>query len=114
MLSVIRGGARKTRIMYQANLSYKLLVRYLDFTLKSGLVSLSSESEELYIVTRKGKEFLDQYRRFSEHSMELEKKLNDIKREKAFLINTFIGRLMSSAPRDQISGSKDAESDRME
>jgi len=30
MLSVVRGGAKKTHIMYQANLSYTLLGRYLS------------------------------------------------------------------------------------
>jgi len=40
VLSVISGneGARKTQIMYQAYLSYKLLVRYLKDVMDAGLV----------------------------------------------------------------------------
>jgi len=40
VLGVVSGGARKTQIMYQANLSYKLLVHYLKDVIKMGLVKM--------------------------------------------------------------------------
>jgi len=85
ILSVVKGGARKTRIMYQANLSYRLLSRYLDFTLESGLVSISSESEYYYALTKKGMEFLEQYRKYSQRIREVEEQLKDVRKERALL-----------------------------
>jgi len=55
--------AKKTQIMYQANLSYKLLCRYLDEVVDAGLVSL--EDEDFYLLTEKGKEFLFQHEEYS-------------------------------------------------
>ena len=38
VLEVAKGGARKTQIMYGANLSYRLLTRYLKEVMDTGLV----------------------------------------------------------------------------
>jgi predicted transcriptional regulator len=63
MLFVVRGNyANKTRIMYQANLSYKLLCRYLEDVVNAGLISF--EKGNSYVLTSKGVEFL---KRFEEH-----------------------------------------------
>lgn len=97
ILSVLKGGARKTRIMYQANLSYSLLTRYLNFTLKSGLISVSSESEEHYVVTAKGIEFLQRYRRYSQRNKDIEEKLKDVMKER-----TLLERIYAREMREQV------------
>jgi len=63
ILSVAESGSSKTRIMYQANLSYRLLIRYLDMILKAGLVYLNDSSE--YVTTAKGRDFLEKFRKYS-------------------------------------------------
>jgi len=63
MLFVVRGNyANKTRIMYQANLSYKLLCRYLEDVVNAGLIRF--EKGNSYVLTSKGEKFL---KRFEEH-----------------------------------------------
>jgi len=59
-------GAKKTRIMYKSNLSYRQLQTYLDFVLNSGLLTKSESGSvgnfSLYKTTAKGKAFLRAYR----------------------------------------------------
>jgi predicted transcriptional regulator len=52
ILHVTGGNAKKTQIMYQANLSYKLLQRYLNEVVKASLVSLESKTQN-YMLTQK-------------------------------------------------------------
>ena len=56
ILSAVSGGIKKTHIMYKANLSYKLLARYLDDLLTADLVVLKENS--LYCLTERGEQFL--------------------------------------------------------
>jgi predicted transcriptional regulator len=51
-------GSKKTHIMYGANLSYKLLTKYLGEVLDAGLVCAE---ESCYLLTEKGREFLHVY-----------------------------------------------------
>ena len=51
-------GSKKTHIMYGANLSYKLLTRYLGEVLDAGLVCVQGAC---YFITEKGGEFLEAY-----------------------------------------------------
>jgi len=83
VLSIASGKARKTQIMYQANLSYKLLCRYLDEVVEAGLVT--SESEEYYVLTPKGKEFLNRHGEYLKRCKSLEQHLNYINNEKTAL-----------------------------
>lgn len=55
-------GARKTKIMYFANLSFLLLNKYLEDALHVGF--LQAHGEE-YLMTKKGEAFLERYRQFS-------------------------------------------------
>ena len=88
ILSVVKGGAKKTRIMYQANLSYRLLTVYLRFVRESGLVSTQSKSN--YVLTQKGREFLEKYKQYSHRFEQLETELNDIKKERGLLETLYI------------------------
>jgi len=77
VLRVVSQGAKKTQIMYQANLSYKLLTRYLAEVLEVCLVRFE-DKEECYVLTRKGKAFLEEYKKYSRSNKRLEKQLNNI------------------------------------
>lgn len=83
ILSITRKRASKTRIMYQANLSYKLLCKYLDRVITAGLVK--TEDGRLYVLTRKGKEFLSRHKEYSKHRKSLEEHRNHIKNERNVL-----------------------------
>jgi len=66
-------GSRKTHIMYQANLSYKLLTRYLKEVLTAGLIC---KEKSYYVLTEKGNEFLQFYEDYSSKRKEIEKGIN--------------------------------------
>jgi len=83
ILSIADKGAKKTRIMYHANLSYKLLCRYLGEVLDAGLVSF--EDEDCYVLTAKGKEFLSRHEEYSKRCRSLEEHLNHVNDEKTVL-----------------------------
>jgi predicted transcriptional regulator len=88
VLSVVSDGARKTQIMYQANLSYKLLIQYLKDVLEAGLVR--SDSDDFFRLTRKGVAFLRHFKRYHERRQKLGKQLRGIKDEKVMLENRFL------------------------
>jgi len=83
ILRIASNGAKKTHIMYQANLSYKLLCRYLTEVMRAGLVSL--KGEECYGLTKKGQEFLDRFGEYSKRCKHLEEHFNDVNNEKMVL-----------------------------
>lgn len=62
IVRVAGSGARKTKIMYFANLSYVLLTRYLEDALGAGFLRFNGGQ---YEVTRKGEIFLGKYKEFS-------------------------------------------------
>ncbi len=62
ILNVASTRAKKTRIMYFANLSYALLEKYLPEVLKLEFISYDNEC---YEVTEKGRAFLEKYSSFS-------------------------------------------------
>ena len=63
ILSVALGGARKTEIVYKANLNFKRIERYLPFLEERGLMESSGP---IYKTTEKGKEFLRGYEKMEE------------------------------------------------
>jgi len=83
ILSIASRRAKKTQIMYQANLSYKLLCRYLGEVLDAGLVSF--ENEECYVLTAKGEEFLNRHEEYSKRCKNLEEHLNHVNDERVAL-----------------------------
>jgi predicted transcriptional regulator len=70
ILSVASQGARKTHIMYRANLSYDQLNEYLSFLLGNGLIEKRADTEYegtvVYKVTQKGRQFLEKYSRLQD------------------------------------------------
>ena len=77
MLLVASNGAKKTQIMYQANLSYRLLTKYLEEVRKAYLLSFERKQRR-YIVTSKGQQFLEVYKEYSKRNKVVEKRLNDV------------------------------------
>ncbi|MGE5662393.1 MAG: winged helix-turn-helix domain-containing protein [Ignavibacteriales bacterium] len=64
----------KTQIMYQANLNYDMLMKYLTEALNFQFVMLDSESR-FYQITDKGQEFLEAYREYSKANKKKERQL---------------------------------------
>jgi predicted transcriptional regulator len=83
ILLIASRRAKKTQIMYQANLSYRLLCRYLTEVLDAGLVSF--ENRDCYVLTAKGKEFLSRHEEYSKRCKGLEEHLNHVNHEKIVL-----------------------------
>ena len=63
ILRVARGGAKKTWIVYKANLNFKIVRDYLAELKGKGLLS-SQEDIGFYRTTERGLEFLEQYDSF--------------------------------------------------
>ncbi len=84
ILSIANGrSTRKTQIMYQANLSYRLLVRYLKEVTEAGLVLL--DNEEFYVLTARGKAFLSRHAKYSKRCKGLERHLTYVNNDRATL-----------------------------
>lgn len=83
ILEIVRDGAKKTHIMYKANLSYKLLCKYLDEVLECGLVRV--DCEDSYVVAPKGKKFLQQFNRYMQRREHVKEELKNVNKEKALL-----------------------------
>ena len=96
VISVAGQGARKTKIMYFANLSYLLLQRYLADAVRVGFLRLAGEE---FMVTAKGMEFLDRYQRFSGRASRVEADLAALRSEELELERL-------CGPRRKNSGSK--------
>jgi len=78
VVRVAGSGARKTKIMYFANLSFLLLNRYLGDALHVGL--LRSNGEE-YLVTKKGEAFLERYKAFASRRVNVRADLSELESE---------------------------------
>jgi predicted transcriptional regulator len=62
ILNAAAGGAKKTKIMYCANLSYKLLEKYLEEAIRIGFMRFNNDC---YEVTERGQALLEKYDQFS-------------------------------------------------
>lgn len=84
MLNAASGGAKKTQIMYQANLSYKLLAKYLAEVMEACLVRFE-RGKRCYVLTSKGREFLERYKEYSRRNKHVERQLNDLQDKRKLL-----------------------------
>lgn len=66
ILEITLNEATKTDIVYKANLNFKQVQKFLDFLIKKGLISVSSNKRKRYRTTEKGKEFIRRYRKIVE------------------------------------------------
>jgi predicted transcriptional regulator len=81
ILQVVSQNAKKTQIMYQANLSYKVLTKYLTEVNEASLVDFEYE-KQCYMLTAKGRAFLNAYKEYSRDNRHIEKRLNNIDSKK--------------------------------
>ena len=61
ILRVSRSGAKKTQIVYKANLNFKIVKKYLRRLIENGMLE-PPRDDRLFTTTNKGVNFLDQYR----------------------------------------------------
>jgi predicted transcriptional regulator len=81
ILQIAKNGSRKTRIMYQGNLSFDLLQKYLDMLVKHGLLEPRGDSEKKsYAATEKGRRFLEDYYELQKYSEIAETKKRTLER----------------------------------
>ncbi len=59
ILRAARGGAKKTRIVYQANLNFKIVEKYLKNLILRGY--LETNGNGVYLTTLKGNGFIKRY-----------------------------------------------------
>jgi len=76
-------GVKRTQIMYQAYLSYRLLVQYLNDITEAGLVVCGEEN--CYKLTPKGEKFLVKFSEYNKSRESVNKKLNHVKGQKLLL-----------------------------
>lgn len=69
MLEAIGDGARKTHIVYKANLNFESCRKYLNAMRNAGLVEIRIESPMKWAITEKGRVFLKKYKEFQEISL---------------------------------------------
>jgi predicted transcriptional regulator len=84
ILHVVSQSAKKTQIMYKANLSYKVLTKYLTEVSEASLVDFECE-KQCYMLTAKGREFMEAYKKYSRGNRHLKKRLNEIDGKKKVL-----------------------------
>jgi predicted transcriptional regulator len=84
ILHVASQEAKKTQIMYQANLSYKVLQRYLNEVTGASLVQFMGENQS-YLITSKGQDYLSAYKEYSRTNKSIEKRMNDFSNKRRVL-----------------------------
>jgi predicted transcriptional regulator len=75
-------GAKKTKIMYFANLSFLLLNKYLEDALNVGFLRFN---EDQYLMTKKGGTFLQRYKEFSNRYSSVKAACEELEAEAADL-----------------------------
>jgi len=82
ILHAAGSGAKKTRIMGGANLSYRLMEKYLKSTVQAGFLRLNDEG---YEVTEEGQDFLKRYLDFVGRYSKLESEVQSALFERGVL-----------------------------
>jgi len=77
-----KDNVKKTKIMYSANLSYRLLQKYLNEALNLGFMQVNNDG---YEVTERGRIFLEKYENFSRKYFNLERELENLRFEREVL-----------------------------
>ena len=63
ILQVARMGAKKTHIVYKANLNFRIVIEYINRLIKSGML-FSAKNSGIYTTTERGEKFLKSYYEF--------------------------------------------------
>ena len=83
ILIVASVSVKKTWIMYQANLSYVQLNKYLNNLLKQDL--LKHDGASCYLVTNKGLDFLKMYKEYVERGTKLKEQVKQSAKDRSYL-----------------------------
>jgi len=75
-------GCRKTHIMYQANLSYRLLTKYLEEIVITGLLF---RKKSRFVITSKGVEYLRFFESYDARRKEIEEGIDHLNNERITL-----------------------------
>jgi predicted transcriptional regulator len=79
VLESVNSSAGKTKIMFSANLSFKLLEKYLDICLQDGFIAANGTK---YTLTEHGTTFLKQYKQLQARYNNAQKMFNNIVSER--------------------------------
>jgi predicted transcriptional regulator len=88
ILNVASRKPKKTQIMYQANLSFRVLQKYLAEVSDASLISFEGESQ-CYLLTSKGQEFLEAYKQYSRTNRQAERIIDEVNSKKQTLERLF-------------------------
>ena len=97
-------GTNKTRIMFQANLSFKLLEKYLKLTRSSGLLNVNNSTYEL---TPNGRVFVNKYRSICEKNSSVNDSLTELNRQREELLQ-MCNEIAGDSLEKPVSSSKEA------
>jgi predicted transcriptional regulator len=67
ILRVAKQGAKKSRIVYKANINFMIFEKYFKRLAEAGLIQISTQRNRLFKTTEKGVQFLDHYMSFKEY-----------------------------------------------
>jgi len=94
MLLTATVKVKKTRIMYQANLSYRLMEKYLNSLIDSGLLNYDEGS--FYLITGKGKDFLQMYDDYLERCKRVDEEISGAQKDVLLLEDMCLGSEVNS------------------
>jgi len=87
ILGVAKDGAKKTDILYQANLSYKVLKKYLHDLLEGGMLHIDRYSGKFF-TTYRGEKYRKEILKLEKRHKRLLKRKEELDKEKdVFLVN---------------------------
>ena len=61
ILKVALHGAKKSHIVYRANLNFEVVKKYLERLSESGLINLPSIGKSTFRTTSKGRDYINRY-----------------------------------------------------
>ena len=85
VLSIASAKSKKTKIMYQANLSYRLIEKYMKSLLDRGLLVCDDGAH--YLTTARGKEFLQMYLEYVERCRRIGEDVDSARKDRLLLEN---------------------------
>ena len=96
ILEVVRLDAKKTQIMFKANLSYRVLTKYLSEILEASLITFEQE-RRCYTLTHKGHDFLNAYKDYCRTNKHAKTSLSHVIKTKKVLDELCPGSRVSQA-----------------
>lgn len=88
ILNAANGKPKKTQIMYRANLSFRVLQKYLASVSDASLIRFEDKTQ-CYALTLKGKQFLRAYMQYSKTNKEAIRILDKVNSKKQTLERLF-------------------------